>query len=82
MSEKNFVLKKIVVVKEILGPKKMLDPKNVGSKSKIKSRQIERSVFFSSGPQWTNSNLQTGLRLTGSLVLEKSKFSDKRVNYG
>ena len=28
----------------------------------IQPRQIEHSVFFSNGPQWTNSSLQTGLR--------------------
>ena len=28
----------------------------------IKPRQIEHSVFFSTGPQWTNLTLQTGLR--------------------
>ena len=43
----------------------------------MKPRQIERSVFFSTGPQRTNLNLQTGLRSIGCLVVEKSRFSDR-----
>ena len=42
----------------------------------IKPRQIERSAF-STGPQRTNSNLQTGLRSIRCLVVEKSRFSDR-----
>ena len=33
--------------------------------------------FFSTGPQWTNSNLQTGLRFSRGSVPEKSQFSDR-----
>ena len=36
----------------------------------INPRQIER-LFFFTGFQWTNSNLQTGLRSNGGSVLEK-----------
>ena len=43
----------------------------------IKPRKIERSGFFSTGPQWTNMNLQTGLRYNKGLVPEKSRFSDR-----
>ena len=41
-----------------------------------KPKQIRRSVFFSPGPQWTNSSLQTGLRSNGCSVVEKMRFSD------
>ena len=34
------------------------------------------AAFFSTGPQWTNLNLQTGLRSIGCSVVEKSRFSD------
>ena len=43
----------------------------------IKPKQLERSVLFSTGPQWTNLNLQTGFRSIGCLVVEKSRFFDK-----
>ena len=43
----------------------------------IKPRQIERSVFFSTGPQWTNSSLQTGLESAGCLVVEKKRFKNE-----
>ena len=33
--------------------------------------------FFSTGPQQTNLNLQTGLRSNGGSVPEKSRFSDR-----
>ena len=42
----------------------------------IKPRQIERSVFFSTGPQWTNLSLQTGLESAGCSVVEEKQFSD------
>ena len=38
--------------------------------------------FFSTGPQWTNSNLQTGFRSIGCLVVEKSRFSDRGWWFG
>ena len=41
-----------------------------------KPRQIERSVFFSTGPQWTNPSLQTGLGSTRCLGAKKTLFSD------
>ena len=37
-----------------------------------KMSQIERSVFFSAGPQGTNSSLQTGLGSNGCSVAEKT----------
>ena len=37
----------------------------------------QSALFFYTGPQWTNSNLQTGLRSNGGYVLEKSQFSDR-----
>ena len=47
----------------------------------IKLRKIECSGFFSTGPQQTNSNLQTSIRSNGGSVPEKSRFSDgKRVS--
>ena len=33
--------------------------------------------FFSTGPQQTNLNLQTGLRSIGCSAVEKSRFSDR-----
>ena len=44
----------------------------------IKPRQIDLYGFFSTGPQPTNPSLQTGLRSTGYLVVEKLRFSDRR----
>ena len=46
-----------------------------------KPRQIEHSVFYSTGPQRTNSSLQTGLRSNGGLVPEKSLFPIEDDNY-
>ena len=49
----------------------------------IKSGQVKLGmfksgqVFFSTGPQRTNSNLHTGFRSIGCLVVEKSRFSDR-----
>ena len=43
----------------------------------IKPRQIDH--FFSSVAQRTNSSLQTGLRCTGCLGMEKSRFSDREL---
>ena len=37
----------------------------------------DQTGFFSSGPQRTNSNLQTGFRSIGCMVVEKSRFSDQ-----
>ena len=41
-----------------------------------KPSQIERSGFFSTGPKWTNSSLQTGLESASCSVVEKKRFSD------
>ena len=40
-----------------------------------KPRQIEHSVFFSTGPQRTNLSLQTGLGSNGCSGAEKTRFS-------
>ena len=42
-----------------------------------KPRQIERSGFFSTGPQRTNLSLQTGLESAGCSVVEKTRFSEE-----
>ena len=43
----------------------------------LEPRKIERSIFFPTGPQRTNLNLQASLRSNGGLVPEKSLFSDR-----
>ena len=40
--------------------------------------ETDRALWvFSTGPQRTNSNLQTGLRSTGLTVVEKTLVSDE-----
>ena len=51
---------------------KNLLPKQLCRAATTKPRQIERSGFFSTGPQRQNSNLQTGPRFIRCFVAEKN----------